>query len=570
MADINVSSNGIALEGLNTQLTFTIELSEPVLVRTTYYFSTFNNTALSGSDYTAVINQAIIFNPGERIKAIAVTIINDTVYELDKSFTVNIFNSNLLATQVVLASTQGTINDLTTSSVTTTLSTLVDGLQLTGTSNINGTGNANGNLLIGNSGNNILSGEAGDDTLQGGAGNDTLNGGLGNDILDGGTGLDTLTGGSGNDTYIIDSSDIITGEIDGGGIDTVQASSNYTLGTNTFLENLTLTGAATTGTGNEYNNLIKGNSLANTLNGKAGDDTLQGEAGNDSLIGESGDDILDGGTGNDTLTGGIGNDTYIIDNASDVIVELAAQGSDTVQVGYASYTLADKPNLENITLTGVLALNATGNTRNNILTGNNSNNTLSGGDGNDVLDGNGGLDTLRGGNGNDTYVLDSPGDIVDLIFETATGGIDTVIVNGDYTLGANLENIVLLGNGNFSAIGNSLSNTLTGNGSDNYLDGGTNADIMVGGAGSDTYAVDNAGDQVIEFGDFGNDTVIVNYDTTTAYALLDTGGTRFADNITLVGQASKATGNSLANILLGNEGNDTLNGGGGIHLLDGG
>ena len=54
-------------------------------------------------------------------------------------------------------------------------------LVLTGTANINGTGNGLDNPITGNSGANVLSGAAGNDTLNGGAGNDTLNGGSGND-----------------------------------------------------------------------------------------------------------------------------------------------------------------------------------------------------------------------------------------------------------------------------------------------------------------------------------------------------------------------------------------------------
>jgi Ca2+-binding RTX toxin-like protein len=84
----------------------------------------------------------------------------------------------------------------------------VERLTLTGTANINGTGNELNNLLTGNSGNNVLAG---------GAGHDTLNGGAGDDILAGGTGNDMLNGGSGNDTYLFglgDGQDVIQ---EGGG-----------------------------------------------------------------------------------------------------------------------------------------------------------------------------------------------------------------------------------------------------------------------------------------------------------------------------------------------------------------
>jgi len=56
-------------------------------------------------------------------------------------------------------------------------------LTLTGSANIDGTGN---------SGNNVITGNDGKNTLSGGFGNDSLTGGLGADILVGGFGNDTL------------------------------------------------------------------------------------------------------------------------------------------------------------------------------------------------------------------------------------------------------------------------------------------------------------------------------------------------------------------------------------------
>src|SRR5690606_12556378 len=68
----------------------------------------------------------------------------------------------------------------------------VENLTLVGLNNINGTGNALDNVIIGNSGNNTLNGQGGADTLIGNAGEDILNGGAGNDVLEGGAGNDTL------------------------------------------------------------------------------------------------------------------------------------------------------------------------------------------------------------------------------------------------------------------------------------------------------------------------------------------------------------------------------------------
>ena len=83
----------------------------------------------------------------------------------------------------------------------------VDYLTLTGKANINGTGNALGNVIEGNSGANKLDGQGSFDNLSGGAGNDTLIGGDGSDNLHGGAGFDVLDGGLGSsDTYWYDKS----------------------------------------------------------------------------------------------------------------------------------------------------------------------------------------------------------------------------------------------------------------------------------------------------------------------------------------------------------------------------
>jgi Ca2+-binding RTX toxin-like protein len=89
-------------------------------------------------------------------------------------------------------SNEGT--DTVRSSVTFTLGTNLEKLTLTGSSEINGSGNSLNNTITGNSANNSLSGGTGNDTLIGDAGNDTLEGGLGNDSLIGGDGYDRLNG----------------------------------------------------------------------------------------------------------------------------------------------------------------------------------------------------------------------------------------------------------------------------------------------------------------------------------------------------------------------------------------
>ncbi|HYW57028.1 MAG TPA: putative Ig domain-containing protein, partial [Polaromonas sp.] len=166
---------------------------------------------------------------------------------------------------------------------------------------------------------NSVNGTVVGDTLTGTTGRDYLYGLEGNDTLNGGAGADTMLGGAGNDIYTVENAADSVIELTNEGTDTVKAAVSYSLAEN--VENLTLTGtAAINGTGNALNNTLVGNTAANTLSGGAGNDTLNG------------------GLGADTMAGGLGDDTYYVDNASDSVVEAAAEGTDRV-ISSISYTL---------------------------------------------------------------------------------------------------------------------------------------------------------------------------------------------------------------------------------------
>ncbi|MBD2494355.1 Calx-beta domain-containing protein [Nostoc sp. FACHB-280] len=502
------SANQTIVEGNSSiqNATYTVNLSQTSNQTVIVQYFTANVTATAGSDYTSTIG-TITFNPGETSKVINIPILNDFINEEDETFILQLISpaNAILGTSNTVTTT---ITDTLTASVTTTLPTNVENLTLTGTSQINGTGNAGHNILKGNSANNKLIGNAGNDTLDGGAGNDTLDGGVGNDLM---------IGGVGNDIYYVDSSNDQIIELANEGTDNVFAGVSWVL--SDALENLTLTSTdAINGTGNALNNSITGNNANNKLLGGDGDDTLKGEGGNDILDGGAGNDTLTGGSGNDILIGGAGNDSYYVDSSNDQIIELVNEGTDTVRTT-VNWTLGD--NVENLVLTGTSAINGTGNALKNTITGNTADNQLSGGDnddnligdaGNDTLDGGAGNDTLDGGVGNDLMVGGAGNDIYyvdnsnDKIIELANEGTDTVRVGFSYTLGDNLENLVLTGSNAVDGTGNALKNTITGNAANNNLFGGDNDDTLNGGDGNDTLNGGNGNDTLV--GGNGNDTLV--------------------------------------------------------------
>jgi len=227
---------------------------------------------------------------------------------------------------------------------------------------------------------------------------------------------------------------------------------------------------------------------------------------------------------------------------------------------------------------------------NDLIQANAGNDTVNGGLGDDTIAGGVGLNRLVGGAGNDSYTLNNPLDVV-IEDSSSNSGIDILNIGANYTLGNNLENLGLLGTGNYHGTGNSLKNLLTGNsgnnilnglqGNDNLrgmggndslvggdgndiLDGGLGNDTLAGSLGNDTYIVDNLVDLVLEASTLA--TEIDKVESTVDFSLGNN-----LEFLTLTGAVAKTgTGNQLNNSILGNNLNNTLNGLQGNDTLEGG
>jgi Ca2+-binding RTX toxin-like protein len=428
-------------------------------------------------------------------------------------------------------------------------------------------------------GDDMVMGGSGNDFLVGGAGNDMLTGNMGNDSFIGGGGNDTIMGGEGDDT--VAAYNLATDGMDminlGTGMDTINVSStgasqirvmftSSEVGNNnandagTQLnqdgglavriqaedamgaltgnigraddEGITIVAAA--GTTLDVRDLVNGAARGDQFNvaslGTQDADRflmafdnrnlyINAGQGNDEIRTGSGNDFLVGGAGADIMRGGAGNDSYIVDNAMDMVMDFAGQGTDTV-LSSINYQLGRST--ENLTLTAAGRI-GTGNVMDNVLTahaggsmlfGAGGDDILNGAAGNDMLDGGFGADVMTGGAGNDTYHVNARGDQT---IEMMDGGFDVVESTVSWNMADNIEQLTLLGSDNINGIGNSLDNTLIGNSANNTLDGRLGMNQLIGGAGDDLYVLGRGYGQnlILESADMsgGNDVVLFNNNT---------------------------------------------------------
>lgn len=248
--------------------------------------------------------------------------------------------------------------------------------------------------------------------------NDTFVGGAGNNVIDGGAGIDTIRF---NGVAAAVTVNLVTSTATGQGSDTLRN-----------IENVIGSNLNDTITGNTVSNIIDGGNgidtvrfdgaavavtvdlTAGTATGQGNDvlrniENVTGSNLSDTITGNSGNNVLDGKVGADILKGLGGNDTYIVDNVTDVVIEAAGQGNDTVMTS-VSYKLGAGQSIETLQTTGgTTAVSLTGNELNQAIIGNAGLNFIDGGFGND---------TLTGGSGADSFTFDTP--------LNATGNVDRI------------------------------------------------------------------------------------------------------------------------------------------------
>ncbi|MBX7457182.1 hypothetical protein K3152_02885 [Qipengyuania sp. 1NDH17] len=322
-----------------------------------------------------------------------------------------------------------------------------------------------------------LDGGTGDDVLYGGGSGDTaFNGGAGDDTITAyGTGYNYLDGGEG--------ADIMDGSLTDG------LTHFYVDDTNDVV---------IPGTGTDYwtgqpSNYLHVSAAYYEAPDGIFDITFEGWGFAQSVIGTDGTNHFRNMDAADSATGGAGDDYYYLTSSDATVIEAADGGYDRVSLS---------PNLDYVMPLHVEQATIFGSS--STLTGNEQDNYLAGQNG-----------TFIGGLGNDTYRVWETGTIV----ENAGEGIDTVVVNYDYTLGENLENL------SYREANYANGRTLTGNSVDNIITGSNGSETLLGMDGDDTIYADVAGAELSEVydpddtvrGGSGNDHLHAVYGNDTLY-----------------------------------------------------
>ena len=224
-------------------------------------------------------------------------------------------------------------------------------------------------------------------------------------------------------------------------------------------------------TANNGDDVIFGGNGNDSLFGENGNDYISGGKGDDYINGGDGDDIIDSGTGNDFIDGGNGNDTYIFKPGygNDSIMDI--EGTNTIMFGdgfTASGLKAYRSNWNDILITfdgydDTLVI------KNYCISKEARNFTL----------------VFADGTVTEATAQDSP---LRTIYGTDGSEYMISIYEDRITkIGRDGNDQLVGGSGNDFLYGDNGDDRLTGNDGNDILDGGEGNDFLYGGAGNDTY-----------------------------------------------------------------------------------
>jgi Ca2+-binding RTX toxin-like protein len=573
---------------------FTVTLNAAINQTVTADYTTANDTAIAGEDYTATTG-TLTFAAGETSKTIIVPINSNTLDELNRQFFVNLSN----ATIATIADNQG-IGNITDDDPAPNIS--IENITIT--EGNAGTTNATFTVSL-----NVASGQiitvdyaTADDSATAGEDYTTTIGTL---TFAAGETTQTITvpvlgdtTDEADETFFINLTNPTNATITTNqGIATItdddttvspppppappQPTQNQPIDQNCNCPPLTVPTPPVTPP-----NKPQPNPIPFTQTGDAGNDTIFGSNGNNGITGSGGDDFLLGRDGNDNLLGGDGNDTLQGGLGSNVAVGnqrdrdwiegnagkddlFGNEGEDTIYGGTGDDRIWGGKDDDHLW----------GEDGNDILYGDWGNDIISGGKGNsaavgdqlerDLIFGNAGNDYLNGNEGNDTICAGQDDD-------WAHGGKDDDLIWGDVgndTLLGEMGNDTLIGGtrdpnagdpqGKDWLFGGSGDDSLYGNQGDDSVSGGDGNDTVRGGQNNDLVAGDAGNDLVL--GDKGNDTLCGGEGNDTLIGSNDS-------NILLpaLSEQDNLCGGAGNDYLFGNEGNDTINGGDGNDSLYGG
>ena len=322
------------------------------------------------------------------------------------------------------------------------------------------------------------------------------------------------------------------------------------------------------------------------VSGGSGDDTIYGNeestifaagSGTNHVSGEEGNDVFILADGDDTYDGGLGLDTLDLSQSS--LPATVHWYGEAQADGIAHFTSIERivgTDFDDHIEGDIFDNDLIGGLGNDELIGFGNNDLLEGGAGDDKLDGIGGIATAVYGRGND--VVGDPlveGVVVDLRLDliaqdTRGAGIDTLVAitnawgtnANDHFIGTNLANELVGFGGDDVLYGLDGNDKLIGGLGGDVLVGGGGIDWLEGGLGNDVYYVDDAGDLTLEGELEGYDVVIAS----TSFAMKG-----WTEVLYLVGpDALNARGTNAANVIVGNDLANEIDGLEGADLLYGG